>query len=300
MNLFEWGESPCLGRRAMWPLRVVAALVCTIILGTGSVAWSQFLTLDRQGPRSFATADFGLSLVDDGEFDGIFVRSDFYGQYAFEYAGAYAEVAVSSYHGDHSVPGGAALSIVPEFDGAVAVGNAELGGFGQYHGDIFGIVGRLGVTLPTADDPEEGSVVNRTALAGRQTDAVQGLTDYVAVRFSASPTVDLGLFFARIDLGFDAAFYVGDNDFAEDTRTFLHANAGVGVDLTFVSVTLEFPTLIETSDSELPSDHLAALGITGGIGPVDVYAGYALPLDDERRGDLHIVQLGVSLDFGRL
>ena len=266
---------------------MIGLLAGLLVVLSSSFCLADFATLDRQTNQRQGTLELGFSIPDDG--DGFVLRTELYGQFYYKWIGAYIDLPFN-------------FLILENADDEAAMGNMELG---LYHvlelGDMFSIVGRFGVSVPTAADDFNGFGANLLGGMGRLTDVLtQSVPNATSIRPSVSALVDTDMLFARMDVGLDVIF--PDNG---DSEMFMRLNLGVGVHAGPVDFTVESANLgrlntDEGSPSHSASEewlHTLSVKLSLPSEHVQPYVAFILPLDDNLRGDLYMLSLGVTGHF---
>ena len=270
------------------PIRagLVAGLAVMLV---SSFCLADFATLDRQTNKNGATLNLGFTIPDDDEGDNFGMRTELYGQFYYKWVGAYIVLPLN-------------YLILDGRDDEFAMANMELGLYNVLElGDMVSIVSRFGVGIPTASNDIEDFIPNMLGGYGRLTDlAVQVVPEATSIRPSVSAVLDTDLIFARVDVGLDVLF--PDHEDADD-EMFLRLNAGVGVHAGPVDFAVEFVNLGHLDDDDSPTDaseqwqHTLGFRIAYPSEYVQPFFAYIMPLDDDLRGDLHMLSMGVTGKF---
>jgi len=269
------------------PTLMIGLLAGLLVVLSSSFCLADFATLDRQTNQRQGTLELGFSIPDDG--DSFALRTELYGQFYYKWIGAYIDLPFN-------------FLILENAGDEAAMGNMELG---LYHvlelGDMFSVVGRFGVSVPTAADDSRGSTANVLGGMGRLTDVLtQSVPNATSIRPSLSALIDTDMLFARMDIGLDVIF--PDRG---DAEMYLRLNIGAGVHAGPVDLTLESANLgnlnsYEGSASRSISDewmHTLAVKLSLPSEHVEPYFAFIMPLDDNIRGDLYMLSLGVNGHF---
>lgn len=236
------------------------------------------MTMDRMD----ATARFGLQLgflkLDGVDLDeGFILRPEIYGQTLLpgSLLGVYGQIP---------------FTWLVDFDGddRLGNGNLELGGFYLLGGSA-NIILRGGLSIDMASDDVD-AVLNGISTWERLTDTVGIIPNTTALRLSASTVRQLDVLFYRVDFGFDFLL-----DSPADEYTFLRANIAVGARLPSVDLTAELVNLAGLGGDESLANkffHTLALGLRT-RGQTQFHLGMVFPLDEEIRGDVWIVSMGL-------
>jgi hypothetical protein len=265
---------------------MIGLLAGLLVVLSSSFCLADFATLDRQTNQRQGTLELGFTIPDDG--DSFVLRTELYGQFYYKWIGAYIDLPFN-------------FLILENAGDEAGIGNLELG---LYHvlelGDMFSVIGRFGVSVPTASDDSMGSAANVLGGMGRLTDVLtQAVPNATSIRPSVSALIDSDMLFARMDIGLDVIF--PDNG---DSEMFLRLNVGAGVHAGPVDLTLESANLGSlSSDAGSPAStsdkwlHTLAVKLSLPSEHVEPYFAFILPLDDNIRGDLYMLSLGVTGRF---
>lgn len=151
-----------------------------------------FVTLDRGDGTSREGAELSY-LVLDGDADGTAIRFDVHGQFvdAGTGFGGYAYLPMSF------------VFVSGSDDSNFELAGAEVGGLlAKRLSPEMGIVARLGVVLPTANDDFTAVIQNAVTSYARATDIANAIPE-TTIRLSGSPLFRSGQLFGRIDVGVD-------------------------------------------------------------------------------------------------
>lgn len=205
-------------------------------------------TLDRGDGISKFGMDLAFSSIDTPFYDAA-LRFELHGQHVTHSGfGIYGAFPISHSFGDAPEP-------MPQ--PATSIGNLDVGGlFVITNSPTLSWVFRLGVALPTASDGRDGATTNAFAMWPRLTDAALAVPDAWYVRFGFSPLIHVNRLFLQFDLGFD----LGTND--DDADELLRVNAGGGIDLGVVALSLELVNLYSFDDFDDDDDWVHTLAFT--------------------------------------
>jgi hypothetical protein len=205
------------------PVAIVMALAAT----AHAQRSPDMATLDRGDGITKIGIDLGLTILEHPPYDEA-LRLEPYEQYVTTSGlGVYGALPISmSFGGNDNPP--------PLPQDASALGNLDLGLlYVVASNPSWSLVFRGGVALPTASGGVDESATNAYAVFPRLTDVALTNADAWYVRLGFSPLVHANKLFARADLGFDLG--IADDDADELIRL----NAGVGVDVGVVALSLE-------------------------------------------------------------
>ncbi|HEY5928408.1 MAG TPA: hypothetical protein VIV11_42270 [Kofleriaceae bacterium] len=204
--------------------------ILTLILVLGSsVAYAQrapdMATLDRGDGITKFGFDLGFSSLEEPPYSAA-LRFDIYGQYVTDSGlGIYGDLPISRSFGGDGEP------CPPQFCNATGLGNLDLGLLYVRSGETLSWVFRGGAALPTSNDGPFDGLTRVLATGPRLTDIALASNDWY-FRLSVSPLIHLDRVFLRADIGLDI-------DIGSEDYHLLRINAGGGIDLGTVALSLE-------------------------------------------------------------
>ena len=230
-----------------------------------------FTILLRQDAVSRAGGELTYFFI-DGRDDMVMLRFDLHGHYVDPSSGlgGYAQVPIS---------------FLSDNTSETVLGGGEVGGIyiPKLASQEIGLVLRAGITLPTVSD-EDNALIGLVASYLRPSDVFSQVPRSSTLRFSASPTLRSGTFFARLDAGLDINVYADGRDTIDPA---IVLNAGAGVDLGTVAIMGEISTfaLLGDEDFSLAS---AAVSVRSHAGPVQPYGALLIPIDKDASEPFHV------------
>ena len=241
-------------------------------------------TLDRGDGITKVGIDLGLTVLEHPPYD-MALRFEPYGQYVTASGfGFYGALPISmSFGGDDNPP--------PLPQNATALGNLDLGLLYVMATDpSWSLVFRGGLALPTASDGLDESATNAYAVFPRMTDVALTNANAWYVRLGFSPLVHANKLFLRADLGFD----LGIDD--DDADELIRLNAGGGVDLDVVAISLELVNIANLDADDWSHSVAVTLRFMGKSLQPFIAAG--TPLDDGLRDAVDVfVSGGLQVAF---
>lgn len=243
-------------------------------------------TLDRGDGITKVGLDLGLTLLEHPPYDAA-LRLEPYGQLVLPSGlGFYGALPISMSFGGDDNP-------VPLPQDATAIGNLDLGLLFVVTPDpAWSFVLRGGIALPTASEGLDESATNFFASFPRMTDVALADANAWYVRLAVSPLYHAGKLFLRADLGFDLGVEENDGDGDELVRL----NAGGGVDLGTVAVSLELVNIANLDGDDW--SHSLALTVRFMGESLQPFLSFGMPLDDGLRDAVDLfVSGGLQVAF---
>jgi hypothetical protein len=247
--------------------RIMALVV--LVPAVAAADPDHFVTMDRQDDSSRAGLEVSKIFYDGNNNDLSGMRFDLHGQYMTPNAvGVYATVPIGYASANN--------------DSHTALGDIEVGAIfvPQLSASNVKLVLHGGITLPTQSkdtNPEETSIVT---LWPRVTDFYLAVPEGFSLRLGVSPIIKSGQVFFRGDIGVDSNLSAASN--ANDVKAFVHANAGMGVDLGVASIMVESVN-VYLNDNNSTWVNTGAFSARFDGGSVSPYAALIVGLDDDTR-----------------
>lgn len=179
------------------------------------------------------------------------------------------------------------------------LGNVEIGGIyaPRLAAADLRLILHAGITLPTGEAYPE-SIVGTVANAARLGEFFNSAPEAMTLKLGVSPVLRRGVFFTRINLGFDRNLEVKSGTVPD----VIHVAAGAGVDLGRAAVMLEWATMVALDErfdngTRFEGFTLNQLAVSARWrGPVSPFAAVVVPMDDDLR-DLVKVTLTAGAEF---
>jgi len=268
----------------------LALATLVVLLSSVPVASAQrapdMATLDRGDGISRLGLDLGFSSLEAPPYDSA-LRFELHGQYVTRSGlGIYGALPLSRSFGGEGEPQ------PPEAYDRTSFGNLDLGLLYVIHGGTLSWVFRGGVIAPTYTGGRDPALTRYYAAAPRLTDLAMASTDW-HVRLSISPLIHIDRLFLRADIGFDID--IGNEDYH-----YLRLNAGGGVDLGVVALSLELVNSATFGDVVRDEDFFHALAFTVRFmgESLQPFLSFGMPIDEYRRDAVRFfVAGGVQVVF---
>ena len=241
---------------------------------------SPFATMDRLSGAPHIGGSLGLTLItpeSDGNIVGF--RLDFFGEARVTpRLNAYWQLPFSIATGDG--------------DTETGLGNIE-GGVGYIaNGPTATIIGRAGLTLPTASNSSGGLAANLVNMLSRLTDISSVTPETIYLRLAGSAIQNTGSVVLRADLGLD----VPVSSDLDDVNTLARLNLGASFNAGNLNIGGELVNVLSLGEDGDFSDkiiHTVAFTIAQRHSPRPIYAAFVLPLDDPFLGDAWVITAGI-------
>ena len=280
----------------MKKLALVLALGCIGLVPQSAQA--QFSTLDMQdGARFKGGAQLDFTFPSDSQTEGGLLRTNLYVGGGAGTFGGYVNLPFTTTHGTE--------------DNELHFGNLELGAVANIGLAMLDLTVRLGVTLPTAEKSLSAMMINASGSYGRLTDLVQSVPGTMAVRVSISPQLELGILYARADVGFDFVIPTSDEAYEGSSglltvkpkrADLIRLNAAIGVRLAIVGISLEFSNIGNLHAEEVQGGgdtfaHTLGIGVRLSTPIIKPYATFVMPLNDGLRGEFYVLTIGLNANI---
>ena len=182
-----------------------------------------FVTLDRADHDKIVSVGLAGSFAGDDNGSDFSLRASFYGRYAGEDGGAYAQIAFSAAQHIHDWQGG--------------VTNLELGGMAFSRVGDVDVIWRAGLALPTATSDPGGATANLLAFTDRILDYPLVVPETAWIRPGIALRFGNASFFGQVDGGLDLPISKAGGRYG--AMTMGHLNGGIGGDYGSIALTGE-------------------------------------------------------------
>lgn len=176
-------------------------------------------------------------------------------------------------------------------DDEFGAGNIEVGGLYRLStaDPRLALTFRAGLTLPTADEEDEGALLNYLGmLRARASDAISALPEVTALRVGFAPTFRTGNVFLRGDVGFDIPIDQPENEFTDELDPTYHVDLAAGIRGGAFAGTAALTTFGATGSNTDGHIHAFSLGGQYDAGAVTPHATFLIPFTsgmDEESGE---------------
>lgn len=239
-------------------------------------------TLDRGDGISKLGLDLGLTFLDVAPYE-MALRAEISGQYVTQSGfGIYGALPFARSFGaadeneDPDPP-----DLLP--NNASAVGNLDVGAlFVATMSENLSFVFRGGLAVPIGSTGRDASATLLYSTFPRLTDIALA-NDAWYIRLGVSPLIYFDRLFFRFDIGFDIG--IDDDDGFGDEDELFRINAGAGIDVGAVALSLELVNLATLDDFDNDERFLHTLGFTVRFmgETLQPFLAVGTPIDDSRR-----------------